>query len=136
MTLNLAPLEDALKSLKIAVNLYQESHNKPLMIQDAFRDSVIKRFEYTYELSWKMMQRWIRENVSPEASDTLTRKDLYRLAAQKQLIDDPNKWFQYHQARNVSSHTYNQSNAETALKAAIDVVPDIQFLIGQLKNNQ
>jgi len=75
------------------------------MIQEAFRDSVIKRFEYTYELSWKMMQRWIGENVSPDAPDTMTRKDLYRLAAQKKLIDDPNKWFQYHQARNVSSHT-------------------------------
>ena len=69
MSLLLEPLKKAIASL-------ERSLKKP---KDEFvRDSVVKRFEYTYELAWKVMQRWIKENVGPEVSDVLTRKELFR----------------------------------------------------------
>ena len=131
MALDLTTLQSALQTLKEAIILYdQQEHNIPL--KDALRDSVIQRFEYTYELSWKLIQRWIELNINPELAEAWSRKDLYRIAAQKALIKDPNIWFQYHQARNVAAHAYNQTNAQIALEAARKCVEDIEYLLAKL----
>jgi len=134
LVLDLTTLQSALQTLKEAIVLYdQQEHNVPL--KDALRDSVIQRFEYTYELSWKLIQRWIELNVNPESAEAWSRKDLYRIAAQKFLIKDPNIWFQYHQARNVAAHTYNQTNAQIAFEAARKCVEDIEYLLAQLSKH-
>ncbi|MEZ4743658.1 MAG: nucleotidyltransferase substrate binding protein [Bdellovibrionota bacterium] len=39
-------------------------------------------------------------------------KTIIREMAQASLIDDPNLWFQFLEARNLSSHTYNEELAE------------------------
>jgi len=39
------------------------------------RDSVIQRFEYTYELAWKMLRRFLVADVGSEALAPLTRKN-------------------------------------------------------------
>lgn len=93
---------------------------------------VIQRFEFTYELAWKMIQRWIRMNVSLEAAEPLTRKDLFRIAARQSLITDPEQWFQYHIARNVSSHTYDESLAETVFETAVRFATDARMLLNEL----
>ena len=78
---------------------------------DILRDSVIQRFEYTYEIAWKMMKRWLEANLSASEVDGIVRRELFRIAAQQQLIQDPLEWFQYHQARNMTSHIYDEATA-------------------------
>ena len=63
---------------------------------DTIRANVIQNFEFTYELCWKFIQRWLRENrFLEEASLPRTRKDLFRMAARHGLIEHPERWFDY-----------------------------------------
>ena len=129
-----------LSSLKLAIQSLDEvviySSNLPQGIShDVVRDSVIKRFEYTYELSWKMLQRWIKINISPEDSEPRTKKDLFRLAAKKRLIADPEAWFEFAEARNNAAHTYNERNAEYVYKVALTFLPETQALFKALEAN-
>lgn len=106
MALDLSGLEKAVKSFEEAVDY---SNNLPENIAaDIVRDSVIQRFEYTYELGWKLLQRWIKLNIGPEEAEPRTKKDLFRLAAKKNLIDDPSPWFEFSEARNQVARTYNE----------------------------
>jgi hypothetical protein len=57
--IDLTSLEKALESLKRGV---VRSRDDPA--DEELRDAVIQRFEYTYELSWKMLKR-ILETESP-----------------------------------------------------------------------
>ncbi len=124
MPLILTSLDKALASLKAALALPKD---------DIVRDSVIKRFEYTYELAWKMMQRWLKENVGAEQIDLLTRKDLFRVAAKKQLIPSPLPWFDYHQSRNQTAHAYDADKAEQVYQVAVQFVPDAEHLLRELQ---
>jgi len=132
MGLKLDTLKKAARSLRDALRLHTDEAARP-ELRLALRDSVIQRFEYTYELAWKALQRWLRENVSPEAAAPVySRKELFRLAARAGLLDDPARWFSYHKARNVSAHTYDEQNAEVAFEAAQGLAGDVEALIERL----
>ncbi|NGZ29057.1 MAG: DUF86 domain-containing protein [Magnetococcales bacterium] len=134
MPLLLTHLHKAQESLQSALWLYQNQHLEEYELHLALRDSVVKRFEITYELCWKLMQRWLDENVSLEtAQSTYSRKELFRLAARRHLIDDPLPWFTYHQARNAAAHTYKEANAELAVNAAKQLVVDAKRLLERLE---
>src|SRR3990167_6834100 len=123
MALALAGLEKAIASLDAAVNY--SLHLPPGIDADIVRDSVIQRFEYTYELSWKLLQRWIKLNISPEEAEPRTKKDLFRLAAKKSLIHAPEQWFEFSEARNEVSHTYNEKRAQYVYDIALKFLPAI-----------
>ncbi len=82
MTVNpiiLTPLKKAVASLKRAVAQPKNEYT---------RDAVIQRFEYTYELSWKMLKRYLAEETGTKEFNI---KNLYREAGRQQLIDDVEK---------------------------------------------
>jgi nucleotidyltransferase substrate binding protein (TIGR01987 family) len=130
--MNIEPLEKAYLSLEEAIELYDGCDQSP-QVALALRDAVIQRFEYTYELAWKMLQRWIQENSTAVNGEPFTRKELYRIAARFGLIDEPADWFVYHKARNLASHTYDESNAAEAFKAARNFAADVRELVGRLR---
>ncbi len=133
MALELSGLEKAIASLGEAINY---SQNLPEGINaEIVRDSVIQRFEYTYELSWKLLQRWIKVNVSPEDASPRTKKDLFRLAAKKQVITNPEAWFEFAEARNNIAHTYNEKNANYVYEVAVKFLVDAKKLYQTLKQN-
>jgi nucleotidyltransferase substrate binding protein (TIGR01987 family) len=107
-------------SLQNALNSLDKALAEP--INEFVRDAAIQRFEYCYELCWKMLRRVLAEDKGTEAISDLSRRDLFRLASQKHLIDDPLIWFEFHKARNETSHTYNETKAlevyHTALTCA------------------
>jgi nucleotidyltransferase substrate binding protein (TIGR01987 family) len=111
-----------LSSFKKAVQHYNELLNTaydssqithlPKIIQEAIKEAVIQNFEVTYELSWKMMKRWLERNFGNEYVDGVNRRELFRLASESLLISDVDKWMVYHKARNETSHTYDAITAE------------------------
>ena len=69
------------------------------------RDSVIQRFEFTFECAWKAMYRWLRARgnaVDEEAYEVLP------LAFTLRLIVDEAGWGEMRKMRNLTSHTYNE----------------------------
>ena len=121
--LDLTSLQRALDSLHRAL---QEPKN------EFVRDSAIQRFEYTYELSWKFLKRYLEQDEGIENVDGLHRKDLFRLAAEKGLIVDPSEWFEFHLARNQTTQTYSEAKADEVYEATKTFLPRAQQLLQEL----
>lgn len=91
MALNLTSLVNSIKSLEKSISTYNKlSKNESVTKDDleTIKAGVIQNFEVPYEQSWKFMKRWINENVSPDLSDAVSRKELYRISAENKLISD------------------------------------------------
>jgi len=139
MELDLSSLQKAIDSLEKTIKV---AENKTLAdgleadVKDAIRAGVIQNFEFTYELCWKFMKRWLSQNASAEdAENSRTRKELFRLAARFGLIDNPLSWFSYGDARNLTSHTYDEDKAETVYEAAIDFLEDAKDFLKRLQEH-
>lgn len=91
MALNLQSLAKSIAALRTSIEVCDKNWGSvDEDMQDTLRAGVIQNFEVAYEQSWKMLQRWIKRNVSPEdAEHPRTRKELFRIAARKGLIQDP-----------------------------------------------
>ena len=63
----------------------------------------------------------------------VTRRGLFRLAAESRLIDDVEKWMEFHQARNLSSHTYSAVMADEVLKYALQFERFARELLGRFE---
>lgn len=137
MLIDLTPAEKALKSLSGAIDsaLDEEFMGRLTDIQQkTIRAGVIQNFEFSYELCWKMLRRILIELEGSEEITQLSRKDLFRLAAQKGLMADPEKWFIFHRARNETSHTYNEAKANEVFNIACDFISSANKLMLNLIN--
>lgn len=100
---------------------------------ETIRAGVIQHFEFTYELCWKFMKRWIEMNVSPEAADGVPRIELFRLAAENRLIDDVAEWMTFHRARNSTSHIDSEPVARDVFERAVAFLPFAQDFLNRLR---
>lgn len=78
-------------------------------VNDYRLDALIKRFEFGYELAWKLIKAWL-EFKGIEAA---TPRDCFREAFAAGLIQDGDAWLQMLNDRNLSSHTYNEKDARS-----------------------
>ncbi|MDR0901457.1 MAG: nucleotidyltransferase substrate binding protein [Opitutaceae bacterium] len=132
--LDCTSLEKAVISLGRAVATFRENEkNAGENLAALLRAGVIQNFEITYELSWKMMARWLNENITPSAATGISRRELFRLAAQNGLITDVAAWFAFHEDRNSTSHTYNETNALEVFESAQKFHPFAKSLLENLK---
>lgn len=94
------------------------------------RNSVIQCFEFTYELSWKMLKRHLEAtSASPADLDQAHFQDLIREGNVRGLLrSDWLRWKTYRQARNDSGHTCNQAKAEMVFAMAPDFLAEAQAL--------
>ena len=95
---------------------------------ESARASVIQHFEICYELCWKMMKRFIEMDIGSEA-DIFTRKDLFRISAEKRLIDDFGHWVVFHWVRNMTSHVYDEEMANDIYKTAKSFAQDLHAFL-------
>jgi nucleotidyltransferase substrate binding protein (TIGR01987 family) len=128
MQLDFSPLQKAIDSLNKAIHRASENpHDEEL------RDAVIQRFEYTYELTYKMLKRQLsKEAANLEIIDRLSFRDLLREAAQKGLIDNIDSWLVYRDQRNITSHTYDANKAEQVRATAYKFANDAEILLATL----
>ena len=101
--------------------------------KDAIRAGVIQNFEFTYELCWKFMKRWLEVNLGSVYVEGVARRQLFRLSAENKLIADVDQWMEYHDARNETSHTYDEAAAEDVSATAREFLTDAQKLLQALE---
>ena len=101
--------------------------------KDAIRAGVIQNFEFTYELCWKFMKRWLQVNLGSTYVEGVARRQLFRLSAENKLIADVDQWMEYHDARNETSHTYDEGTAEDVFAAAREFFGDAENLLQALE---
>jgi nucleotidyltransferase substrate binding protein (TIGR01987 family) len=134
--LELSSLEKAINSFARAVKVCTEKiadENVPQDELETIKAGVIQNFEFTYELCWKFMKRWIEQNISLSAADGVTRRELFRMSAENFLIDDVDEWMEFHQARNLTSHIYDADVAENVLDASLRFLPIAKHLKDSLE---
>lgn len=80
---------------------------KDIAADELYLDGLIQRFEFCFELSWKIMKAFLEyEGIEANSPRSAIRK-----AFQTELITDAEAWLDMLEKRNLSSHTYD---AETA----------------------
>ena len=136
MTLDLSSLKKGVHSLERAINVATAMIKGAVDTdqEEVIRAGVIQNFEFTYELCWKFMKRWLEINAGGEAIDGSTMKELFRIAAERHLIKDVEAWFAYHKSRNKTAHTYDESTAASVYAAAIRFAADARYLLEVLES--
>ena len=126
--IDLTSYENALKTLnEIIIRYDKESYD------NAIRDAVIQRFEYTYSLAIKIMMRYLQQQIT-DFPDTPTFNEIIRKANQVGLLlNNLEKWKNYRHKRNLTSHTYEESIANTVISVVKDFQKDAEFLLTELK---
>ena len=126
MTKDLSLLEDlqnALKRLKEAISEPETQMNK---------DATIQRFEFTFELAWKLMQFILSE----ENVNSYGPKNAIREAAKFGLIESAENWLEFAKMRNLATHTYNQELADKVYASCKGFPPQVEKFINKVKLNQ
>ncbi|WP_310557978.1 nucleotidyltransferase substrate binding protein [Flavobacterium sp.] len=98
---------NALKLLNIAVAMDFEK------MDDLQKEGFVQRFEFTHELSWKLMKDYLNYQGNFEINGS---RDAIREAFKVGLIQDGEVWMEMIKSRNLSSHTYEEATLRQILE--------------------
>jgi nucleotidyltransferase substrate binding protein (TIGR01987 family) len=121
MKLDLTALTNAIDRLQEGLTQYQANVKDTLI-----RDGLIQRFEFTYEISHKMLKRFLEQTAAtPEEFDRMPFSDLIRSGNEAGLLaGNWMQWKKYREMRSRTSHTYDED-------IAIQVVAEIPFFLDE-----
>lgn len=88
-----------------------------------YRDSAIQRFEFCFDLSWKLLKELLREKHGIECASP---KMCIQEAFAQGLIAHDTPWLTMLEMRNLSSHTYNDEIAEQVYTALPGLLEELQ----------
>ena len=130
IALDLRPLVNAIDRLREGLARYQQDTS-----DTQIRDGLIQRFEFTYELSHKMLKRYLEmASATPEQFDSMPFADLIRTGnEQGLLLSDWPRWRQFRNMRGKTSHTYNEG---ISLEVVVDIpafLEEASYLRDQLQ---
>jgi len=101
---------------------------------EELRDAVIQRFEYSYELSWKMLKRHLEQVLpNPGLADQWSFKELMREAAERGLVGSIDPWLQYRYQRNLTAHAYDEEKARAVFEGARGLLSDARALLSEVE---
>ena len=111
--LDLTPLDNAIARLDEGWTRYQRDVSD---IQ--IRDGLIQRFEFTYEISHKMLRRFLElTSANPAEFDGMAFQDMIRTGNERGLLlGDWPAWRKYREMRSRTSHTYDEEVAIEVVK--------------------
>lgn len=135
--IDLTSLKKAVHSLENAISSSQQlMKSQKFTAEDLnlFKAGVIQNFEFTYELCWKFMKRWLEANLPGSLEVGANRRQLFRYAAENGLIADSTVWFKYHELRNQTSHTYDVNVADEIFFAAPEFLLAAHQLLKSLES--
>ena len=129
MTLDLTPLERALAALQRGLLRWQATP-----ADEELRDACIQRFEFTFELCWKMLKRRLEIDLPNAAEvDGMSFRALMRAGAEQGLVADVAPWWIYRDKRNITSHTYDAAKAAEVAGVLPAFALDAQALLAALQ---
>ena len=136
MKLDLSSPRKAIESLEKTIRVADDNAFMSRLEEDqkqAVKAGVIQRFEFTYELCWKFMKRWLQVNLGSAHVEGVSRRQLFRLSAEHRFLDDVDRWMEYHDARNETAHTYDEGTAEDVFDTSQQFLADARKLLKALE---
>ncbi len=99
------------------------------------RDGLIQRFEFTYDLSHRMLRRALEEAAAnPEEVDRMTFPTLVRTASEQGLLaGDWSDWRTWREMRNITSHTYDEAKAMQVAAAIPGFLAEAREVLARLE---
>lgn len=95
------------KQYQKAVERFEEILEKEK--NDIIRDSAIKRFEFVFDLSWKLIKAFLEEEKGIKC---VSPKECFKEAYRQNIIDYSDKWLKMTNWRNEAVHTYGEKFAD------------------------
>ena len=127
--ITLDALERANARLGEFISLYEsvaEGHPH----HDALGAAVVKSFEFTYELAYNAIRRYVADHVlSPGRVGQMRIPDVIRHAGKNGLIGPPEEWLIFRQRRNATSHEYFD---EAAIEQLVALAPEFNSAVNGL----
>lgn len=95
----------ALNRILIVIN----SDTDVEQLSELEKEGLVQRFEYTFELAWKVLKDLLKEKgyIDINGPNPVLQKSL-----EDGWISDHDGWRKMNKARNITSHTYNDGEAE------------------------
>ncbi len=109
--------ENKLENFNKAVVKLEEVCNMYDNKNEILRDSIVKRFEFTYELAWKTLKEYLVNDGIP--MDIPSPRNVFKLSYQFNIIDDEQLWLNIIKDRNVSTHQYNEDKINELVEVII-----------------
>ena len=131
MPLDLSSFTKALASLQKAYDAKCKDPKNEFLL-----DTCIQRFEYSYELSHKMLKRYL-ELTEPTSIviDEMSFPDLIRTGYERGLLlHSWDIWLEYRNARNMTSHTYDEKKAMAVFNIIDRFSKDASHLLHKLSS--
>jgi nucleotidyltransferase substrate binding protein (TIGR01987 family) len=128
--LDISPLANAVERPRDG----QERHRRE-SDDDQLRDGLIQRFEFTHELSHRMLRRYLRQvAASPDAVSQMPFQDMIRTGNEQGLLrGDWPAWRLYRDMRARTSHTYAAAVAKQVVNCIPDFLAEATHLFDQLR---
>jgi len=126
IVVNINKIKDKITDLEKAVHKLNESLKRDYMQDDIVIDATIQRFEFTYELSWKLMKSYLEYTGNLEGSNP---RAAIQESFKEGIITEGEIWLQMLQDRNLTSHTYDEG---TAIKIYNNIKNEYAKLFEQL----
>lgn len=101
---------------------------------EELRDACIQRFEFTFELAWKMLKRRLERDLPNAAElDGMSYRALIRSGVEAGLLTAPEPWFVYREKRNITSHIYDAAKATEVAEVIPGFFHDARALLAALQ---
>lgn len=128
--LDISSLEKALARLGEGLARYAQDTS-----DTQIRDGLVQRFEFTYELSHKMLRRYLEMvSATPDAFDAMPFADLIRSGnEQGLLLSDWPRWRLFRDMRARTSHSYDEAVALQVVAEIPAYLAEATFLCQQLQ---
>ena len=120
--LDLVNLKNCISTLKNCSKDYKAADSE--IMKEYIADACIKRYEYTVETAWKTMKKFLKWEYGKK-DEELTMNNIFRFME---------KWREYYDRRNDTSHEYNQVKALVILGMVDNLVEDCEFLYKKLQD--
>src|SRR5688572_10594092 len=133
--LDFSVFKNALEQLRKSLAFLNSDLAQDRDVYEQFRSATIQAFEYCYELSHKSLKRFLRvKTPSAETIDEMTFSEMIRTGYEKGLLKNSwSVWQNYRDARNKSSHAYEESVANTVLQKIPDFLEEASYLYRKLE---
>ena len=117
----------ALERFSNAVTRREEFYREGYV--DIYLDLVVKRFEFTYEMSWKTIKRYL----DFIGIDCPNPRSCFKDALVQGLITDEAVWLDMIERRNLSSHIYDEDETKEILQKLNDYLKAFEELKGNIE---
>ena len=137
--LNLTSLSNAILQIEEALAYAQSDLAKddPRLARH-LRAATIQAFEFTYELSIKMLKRYLETlEANPAAVDEMTFNELIRSGYEAGLLRaELSDWKTFRRDRGTTSHAYDEDKARAVFATIPRFLDEAKFLLAEINTRQ